>query len=205
MNIPLPVHKTLFDHEVLRARLEIRDFFLKSLFREVYENIGQMLSLVRFNLAGANPRAEAASELVAQVIRDLRQLCKNFYPDADLLKEGGLKTGLKEIVDIIFPGSQHLVQTRQAADEMQPGLKLIVFNMLLEVLITVAEFKGELAGVKIIILPASFEFSVNYTGAGIQVVQGNKLSLAQRADLINGKLDQSIDNAGTRQIKLLSL
>jgi hypothetical protein len=205
MNMPLPVHKTLFDHEVLRARLEIRDFFLRNLFREVYENIGQMLSLVRFNLAGANPRAEAASELVAQVIRDLRQLCKNFYPDADLLKEGGLKNGLKEIVDIIFPGSQHLVQIKQAADEMQPGLKLIVFNMLLEVLITVAEFKGDLTGINIIFLPASFEFSVNYTGAGIQVIQNNKLSLAQRADLINGKLDQSIDNAGTRQIKLFSL
>src|SRR5262245_21081184 len=109
MNVPLPVNnKTLFDLEVLRARLEIRDFFLKDLYREVYENIGQLLSLVRVMLAKPGDRVEPASELVGKTIRELREMCRQFYPDEDLLKENGFNQAMSKIIAIIFPGFGYL-------------------------------------------------------------------------------------------------
>jgi nitrate/nitrite-specific signal transduction histidine kinase len=76
----------LFKYEILRARLETRNFFLKNTVREVYENIGQVLSLVRLQLAlidGAskeeknideelNVNIESSGKLVGQSIKDLR-------------------------------------------------------------------------------------------------------------------------------------
>src|SRR5688572_30801693 len=129
MEMPVPINiKTLFELEVLRARLEIRDFFLKNLFREVYENIGQVLSLVRVMLASPGAGTERASELVGKSIRDLRQMCKSFFPDADLLQQNGFANGIKETVEIIYPGSQS-IKLIEATDDIEPGRMLIVFSL----------------------------------------------------------------------------
>src|SRR6478735_12794386 len=86
----------LFKHEVLKARLAIRDFFLKNTVREVYENIGQVLSLVRVQLALLDTNkteiyesVESPGHLVGKSIKDLRVMCKSFYPDADIISDDG--------------------------------------------------------------------------------------------------------------------
>jgi len=68
---------------------------LKTVVREVYENIGQMLSMVRIQISTSNTgynevpgKEEAdAGSLVGKAIRDLRNLCKHIYPDQECVAE----------------------------------------------------------------------------------------------------------------------
>src|ERR671926_1311362 len=110
MNKNVQAHEQLlFRHDVLRARLDIRDFFLKNTVREVYENIGQVLSLERMQLAmldsdkkAAIASIESPGNLVGQSIRDLRVMCKSFYPDADIINENGFVEALRDTITILF-------------------------------------------------------------------------------------------------------
>src|SRR5215210_5391616 len=128
--------------EALRARLEIRDFFLKTAVRDVYENIGQVLSLVRMQLAhldtttkvDINEKIDTSGILIGQSIRDLRVMCKSFYPDADLLKEEGLVEGLDNSIRILFPGILPVIEVKGVRKDIEPDLKLIIFKTVLQLL-----------------------------------------------------------------------
>ena len=197
MNLPLPVHnKNLFDLEVLRARLEIRDFFLKNVYREVYENIGQLLSLVRVLLAQPADRAEPASELVGKSIRELRDLCRNFYPDDELLKENGFSQAISNSIAILFPGPEYPVKQISNAEDISASLKLIVFSMLLEVLNRIREVKGKLRLVAITFTQNKIDCVLQYTGQPVVFNDGagtqfgiTSISLQEKAGLINGKFE----------------
>src|SRR5215210_9587793 len=118
--------------EALRARLEIRDFFLKTAVRDVYENIGQVLSLVRMQLAHLNTNAkvdinekiDTSGNLIGQSIRDLRVMCRNFYPDLELLKEEGLVEGAENCIRILFPGIFPVIEIKGVRKAIEPDLKL---------------------------------------------------------------------------------
>ena len=90
--------KLLFQYEVLRARLCIRDFFLKTAVKEVYENVRQIraqqvMQLAFFdekNIEDQKEHIVQSGDLVGQSIADLRTMTRSFYPDVDLLKKYGL-------------------------------------------------------------------------------------------------------------------
>jgi two-component system, NarL family, sensor kinase len=44
--------KDLFDKELLQSQLEIKEATLKNIAQELHDNIGQMLTVVKFSLAG---------------------------------------------------------------------------------------------------------------------------------------------------------
>lgn len=208
--MPLPVNnKTLFDLEVLRARLEIRDFFLKNLYREVYENIGQLLSLARVMLAQHGDRIEPASELVGRSIRELREMCRSFYPDDDLLKENGFSQAITKIIAINFPGSEYLVKQINIAEDISASLKLILCSILLEVLAGIREINGRLELVTITFTRFKFVCIIQYQGAPILLINStekqysiDKISLQQKAKLINSKFEISQDANGITHLKL---
>jgi hypothetical protein len=210
MNVPLPANnKTLFDLEVLRARLEIRDFFLKNLYREVYENIGQLLSLARVMLAQHGDRTEPASELVGRSIRELREMCRSFYPDDDLLKENGFSQAIAKIVAIIFPGSEYLVKQISIAEEIGAGLKLVLCSMLLDVFCGIRETGGRPELITITVTRFKFVCVIRYQGAPIRLNSGQEqqysiytISLQQKAALINGKFEITQDANGIIHLKL---
>src|SRR5437868_1494947 len=128
MNYELKPHEQLlFRHEALRARLDIRDFFLKNTVREVYENIGQVLSLVRMQLAllAADTKAvvksvESPGNLVGQSIRDLRVMCKSFYPDAEILSDQGFVEALRDTARILYQQEEPVITIKGTQEEMQP-------------------------------------------------------------------------------------
>lgn len=195
--MPLPANTNLlFDLEAQRARLEIRDFFLQNLFREVYENIGQVLSLVRVMLARQCGPVEPASELVGQSIRELREMCRDFYPDAEILKENGFAEGIRAIIKIIFPGTPLIIDT---VEEIQPERKWIVFNIILELLNRIKETNGELTGVKIHFTQRHIDLIITYKGVAIPLE-----AFQQRAELINGKFELLNDPEGLTHLKLLT-
>lgn len=74
-----------FRQELLKTRIEMQDQTLGQISREIHDNITQVLSFVKLNLAMANTDDEQqrtdkiaeSRELVAQVITDLRDLSKS--------------------------------------------------------------------------------------------------------------------------------
>lgn len=84
-----------FTEEELLTRLEIQERSLKTFAKEIYENIGQILSLARLQLAAVNLQNKQESErqigesskLVGRAIRELRNLAKQLSPD-EVVKKG---------------------------------------------------------------------------------------------------------------------
>lgn len=204
------------NHEVLRARLNIRDFFHNAVFREVYENIGQVLSLAKMQLTPVaaidyevrEQRTESASELLGQSIKDLRSMCKFFQPDTDLLKEGGFNRGIREISALIYPNEDYSIKLKDAKREMAPSTLLIVFNMLLEILIAIKKSQGILISLILSYSKRSAECLLKYRGQDIftknSAADGEDgLTLHQRARLIEGSLVILKSSAGNIDMKLI--
>ena len=74
----------------------------EAIARNIYENVGQVLSLVRVQLSMLSfenePEklsTEGSGELIGEAIRDLRRMCRNFYPETELLEKEGLLQTLR--------------------------------------------------------------------------------------------------------------
>ena len=215
MNNDLKAHKQLlFSHEALRARLDIRDFFLKYTVREVYENIGQVLSLVRMQLAmlAADTKAvlksvESPGNLVGQSIRDLRVMCKSFYPDAEILNEEGFVEALRDTVKILYQSEEPVITVNGIQKEIQPELKLVVFKMIQEILTLIQETGGTFISLAIDYLDYDVKMTVLYNGEAIPLDKrgmndNTGLALQERAELIKGKLNLASQKDGSTQIQL---
>jgi hypothetical protein len=216
---PLSINnELLFRHEVLRARLEIRNFFLNNVFREVYENIGQILSLIRVQLADRpsdpgkqrDQRIDAASDLLGKSIRDLREMCRNFYPDTDILKEEGFVEGMRQVVGIIYP-HEGSVEIQEQKGDAEPEMKLIVFNMGLEILNAIKKLNGEFINVSVTFTKTEFALTFQYKGRKIPWADPPKmngsftdLTIEQRMKLIHGEFKALKKDTGAIQIKLVS-
>lgn len=80
MRLQNKIKKLAYENEVLQARRELQIHFHQQITKAIYENIGQMLSLVRVELSyghiqkGILDKVKLLhwSDLVAQAIRDLR-------------------------------------------------------------------------------------------------------------------------------------
>ena len=226
MNINARENKSfLFQYEILRARLETRNFFLKNTVREVYENIGQVLSLVRLQLALIDGAAKedknlqeagdvniaASGKLVGQSIKDLRALCKSFYPDVDILKGQDFVSEFEDIAEILFPEAKAAITVKGKIKIIQPELRLVVANMIREMIILVKEAEGELVNLKIKYGKEKVEFVIFYSGNLINTAKETageekdlELSLTERIALINAQLTLTSIRPGTNQIKLTS-
>ena len=215
MNYELkPLDQLLFRHEALRARLDIRDFFLKNTVREVYENIGQVLSLVRMQLSmlDADKKVvieskESPGHLVGQSIRDLRVMCKSFYPDADILEEEGFAEALRDTVKILYQYEAPAITIKGTEREAQPELKLVVFKMIQEILTLIKETGGTFISLAIAYLDYEDKITVIYKGEAIPLDKKTggdyiDLTLEGRAELIKGKLKLTKHKDGLTQIHL---
>jgi hypothetical protein len=208
----------LFRHEVLRARLEIRDFFLSNAFREVYENIGQILSLIRIQLADRpshpaplrDKQIGAASDMIGKSIRDLREMCRCFFPDTDILREAGFAEGIRQVIGIMYP---HLgsAQVSQQKEDAEPGMKLIVFNLGLEILNKIKSLSGEFLNVTVNFTKTQFTLTFQYKGGNIAWAETPKikgafteLSFEQRMQLIHGEFKALQIGTHIFQIDLIS-
>jgi hypothetical protein len=72
--------------EELNSRIEIQERSLQAYSKEIFENIGQVLSLVKLQLQTENKTPEPG-KLLAKVIADLRNLTKQLSPD-EIIKNG---------------------------------------------------------------------------------------------------------------------
>lgn len=101
--------KTLaeFDHTLLQTRLEIQEQTCKTIFRELHDNLGQMLTLAKLNLNTLNPdnrdqsneKINGAIDLITQTIQSIRELSRNLH--ADVIEKIGLIPALEYEVRLI--------------------------------------------------------------------------------------------------------
>ncbi|HEY0678014.1 MAG TPA: sensor histidine kinase [Chitinophagaceae bacterium] len=81
--------KDLYDRELLQSQLEIKEATLKTIAQELHDNIGQMLTVVKFSLAGIrlvphDPNFETIQEskqMLNKAIYDLSDLTKSMHTD----------------------------------------------------------------------------------------------------------------------------
>lgn len=84
--------KAQLETQLLRTQLEIQAEKFKVASREIYDNISQVLAYVRFGILKAarqyqDEKLETDSQLLVQVIRDLRNLNAHLDPDELIKRE----------------------------------------------------------------------------------------------------------------------
>jgi signal transduction histidine kinase len=93
-----------FGQELLKAQIEMQEQTLKHISQEIHDNITQVLSFVKLNLAMISKSSEEqrhtkvneSRELISQVINDLRDLSKSLSFE-HIMQHGLLKTMEAEI------------------------------------------------------------------------------------------------------------
>lgn len=125
---------------LLLARLEVKDYFLQRAVRDIYDNTGQVLSLVTVNLtriqitgnAETMEIIEETKQLVSQTIRDLRSMASLFNPENWLQTVDGFLSLTREQFELHFPGSKWeestTVKTRGGVD---PEKLIGIFSVIL--------------------------------------------------------------------------
>jgi len=72
-----------FNQELLKSELEIKDQTMNNIAAEIHDHIGQLLSVIKLNLAlNPDPALKDTKTLVAQVIKDIRGLAHSMHTDA---------------------------------------------------------------------------------------------------------------------------
>jgi signal transduction histidine kinase len=85
--------KAQFEQEILNAENEIQDSTMKHISRELHDNVGQMLTLVKIQLNNLseespdNKKINDSKEFVNNILTDIRALSKSLNSD-NLLHEG---------------------------------------------------------------------------------------------------------------------
>jgi two-component system, NarL family, sensor kinase len=201
-----PYKKLLYEHEALRAQLEIREQYLQSITRQVYENIGQILTLVRIQLRLLTPenptkqkeQLEESGGLVSHAIRDLRNMCRSFYPDANLFTTEGFIEAVQHELNSISPEAR--INLNGDPKPIEKDTSLILFRILQQIFNAINECKPESIIVEMNFNEDLLEIIIDSKKqAPDNIIQKSKeeaawtnaLDIIKRAKLISGKLHMS--------------
>jgi len=99
--------QSYYQQELLQTQLEIQEQTLKTISQEIHDNIGQMLSLAKLNLAMADEIAKPplqdkisdSYKLVSKAIQDLRDLSRSL--NTDYVSEMGLHRSIEYELEMI--------------------------------------------------------------------------------------------------------
>jgi hypothetical protein len=208
--------KLLFKYAVLSARFEIREFFLKYAVKDVYENIGQVLSFVRMQLASFNTNDLTekpedilqSGNLVGQSIRDLRSMCRSFYPDKELLKDGGFVDAIELTIRVLQPGVRPAVVIKGEPVTMHGELKLITFKILQDILVIINEVNGAYKNLVISYMEDNITLTTRYVGSVINWQKNraddisDSLTIPERIEMFDGQMNLKQSKNGITSIIL---
>ena len=105
-----------FEQTLLKSKLEIQELTFNDISREIHDNIGQVLSLVRINLNTLKApedmdKVNLMDELMGKAITDLRSLSHSL--DADLIRNKGWMVAVAKLLN-------DLQKNREISDSYQP-------------------------------------------------------------------------------------
>jgi signal transduction histidine kinase len=128
-----------FEQTLLKSKLEIQELTLNNISREIHDNIGQVLSLVRIHLntlqlPGQEEKIEHMDELMGKAITDLRSLSHSL--DADHIRDKGWLMPVSRLLSDLQKTGRYT--TSLEADDNLPTLgmdkPIILFRMIQEVI-----------------------------------------------------------------------
>ncbi len=98
--------KAEYEKTILQSQLEIQEQTLKNISQEIHDNVGQVLTLAKLNLATTNVADQAANEkiktsqhLIGKAIQDLRDLSKSL--NTEYVEEMGLFRSIEYELELL--------------------------------------------------------------------------------------------------------
>jgi hypothetical protein len=203
-----------YDSELLRVQLEVQEQTFQQISRDIHDNVGQVLAVVRLYLKGMNDhspenrenRLHETDELVGRAINDLRNLSHNL--NSEHLRMTGLASGLRTEIERISNTGR--LQARFISDGTSISIdhekELILFRMCQELLSNVIRHShAQNLEIKMNTNAEELFLSISDDGRGFipETGKGNGLSnLRKRAELIGAtlRIDSTPGNGTKAQI-----
>lgn len=209
----------LYQYEILRARLQIREHYLRTVVKEVYDNIGQVLSLIRVQLAllrtdfetGKKEKIDSSGELVGKTIRDLRNMCQLFYPEEDMISGSGFSRAVENEIKTWYSEAAFSIDEENRTPEtIKEEAGLVLFGILLEIFALIRhKGNGQLNSIVIKYTANKINIVIDHRGEIIKKNKAGKpvssfdLSIFERAELMGGNLKIKNAEHDCRRIKLV--
>jgi signal transduction histidine kinase len=197
--------KAQFEQEILNAENEIQDSTMKHISRELHDNVGQMLTLVKIQLNNLseespdNKKINDSKEFVNNVLIDIRALSKSLNSD-NLLHEGLEKAIGFELERVKKLGNyvvKFSANTRIVfLDRKKEVLIFRIFQELLQNCLKHAKAKNievnlvdtiQSLNLEVVDDGIGFDFEAKIQNSGFQGGSG-LANLVHRASLMNGTL-----------------
>ncbi|RYF85065.1 MAG: hypothetical protein EOO00_14515, partial [Chitinophagaceae bacterium] len=199
-----------FERQLAESQLEMQEETFLSVSQEIHDNIGQLLSLAKLNLAMEISSSTVSSklvdthQLVSKAIVDLRNLAHMLDPDYIL------KTGLRKILYDEVERLRHLGITDINLDMSEnrghadPKKELIIFRVFQEAINNIIKHaNASSVVVSLTYLSDTIELRVSDNGDGFRFstdsASGTGLrNMSRRTDLIGGLFElESAPGKGT--------
>ncbi|WP_304233170.1 sensor histidine kinase [Jiulongibacter sediminis] len=195
-----------FNEEILTAKNEVQENTMKHIARELHDNIGQLLSLVKIqlnNIDEENPglkRVTDSREYLNKALTDLRSLSKTLNSE-NILQAGLVKAIAFELERLEKTGFVETSFENQCSlVNIEPKISIIVFRIFQEMVQNVIKHANakklsvslyqntEVYTLELTDDGQGFEVEKKFRSNGFQSGSG-LANLKNRAELINGKLD----------------
>jgi signal transduction histidine kinase len=141
--------RSAFKQELLKTRIEIQEETLTNISREIHDNITQVLSFIKLNLAMVNEvddiskqKIDESRVLVSQIIHDLRNLSKSLSFE-HIARLGLIKT-IEIEVDRINNSGLLTAELKVKGDKYSLGeqRELVLFRIFQEALNNTLKYSG---------------------------------------------------------------
>jgi len=197
-----------FEQTLLKSQLEIQEHTFNEISREIHDNIGQVLSLVRINLntlraPDDTDKLELMDDLMGKAINDLRNLSHSL--DADHIRNNGWTSAIQKLLNDLQRSGKYkiIISIEEELPALGSDKPIILFRMIQEVVNNIIRH----AGADTICLDAKkendkIEIAIKDNGKGFDTA-GNSpglglQNLKNRAKMINaGLLVNSEPGKGT--------
>lgn len=192
---------------VLQSQLEIQEKAFNDISNEIYNNIGQMLSLAKLNLntidkglpETTTEKIRHTKELVGQAIIDLRQASKSLNPK--WVTETGIRNAIVHDLELISKAGQYKTNLILEGEpfKFDRQKELVMFRIFQEMLNNIIKHaNAKTVFVRLLYQPRLFNLTVSDDGDGFctPVAQTGKPScgisnMQNRATLIGGSFQLS--------------
>ena len=193
-----------FSRELLKTQLDVQEETFKSISREIYDNIGQVLSLVKLNINTVdvyNPEATRQKLLeskdhLSNTIQHLRDLAKSLNPD--FVTDLSLARAIEQQLQLMQKTAccETLFAVNGTPYKSQHQHDLVIFRIVQQLLNSIGRHT-EAAIVNIVMLyeAAKLTITIKDNGKGFNIAGESKLyrqlglaGIRNRVSLVNGQI-----------------
>jgi hypothetical protein len=207
----------LYHYEVLRARLILREHYLKTIVKDVYENIGQVLALVRVQLGilelgvpvPEKIMSETPDKLIESSIRLLKDMCQRFYLDLQVNTTIKLNQAIAQLISSYYPNAEMQDPGDNNSLQIHENKSLVLLAMLIDILVLLRANKIDLTGASASRDDRNAAIELDYSGNELQLNNEKQQddpfsgSICDRAAMLNGSVEIKNMKEGRIRVKLV--